>query len=62
MNQKCCINGCKNEIGFIENVFKIEHCDECEKLLMIASKEKIDVSLCKNKKELLELLKEKIKD
>ena len=56
------MKGCKNEMGFLECAFKIEYCDECEKLLMTASKKKIDVSLCKDKKDLLELLKDKIKD
>ena len=62
MKEECCMKGCKNEMGFLECAFKIEYCDECEKLLMTASKKKIDVSLCKDKKDLLELLKDKIKD
>ncbi len=62
MNEKCCINGCENEIGFIENTFGIKHCEECEKLLIVAKLEKIDTSLCRNKKDLLELLKDKVKD
>ncbi|GEM_PF-6390866 len=40
MNEKCCTNGCKNEIGFIESTFRMEHCDECEKLLMSANLKK----------------------
>ncbi|MEK7080425.1 MAG: hypothetical protein AAB925_01155 [Patescibacteria group bacterium] len=59
MNQKCCINGCKNEIGFIESALGIKHCDECERLLMSANKEKINTSLCKDKKDLIEVLKNK---
>jgi len=62
MSEKCRINGCKNEIGFIENTLGIRHCEECEKLLLTANLEKIDASLCRDKKELLELLKNKIKD
>jgi len=61
MGEKCCVKGCENEIGFIESTLGIKHCEECEKLLLSASLEKIDTSLCKDKKELLELLKNKIK-
>jgi hypothetical protein len=59
MNEKCSTKGCENEIEFVENFFGIEYCQECERLLMLASKNKIDVSLCKDKKELLEMLKDK---
>jgi len=50
MKEECCINGCENEIGFMECTFKIEYCDECEKLLIEANLKKIDDSLCRDKK------------
>lgn len=61
MNKKCYTNGCENEIGFIESGFEIKHCEECEKLIMAARLKKVDTSLCKDKKDLVELLKGKIK-
>lgn len=61
MNEKCYTKGCKNEIGFIENTFGIRHCEECENLLMKANLRKIDISLCRDKKDLIELLKDKFK-
>jgi len=61
MNKKCCIKGCKNEIGYMENTLGISHCDECERLLIAAKLEKIDTSLCRDKKDLVESLKGKIK-
>ncbi len=62
MEKKCHINGCDNELGFIESGFGIKYCEECEKLLVAAKLEKIDVFLCKNKKDLIELLKNKTKN
>ena len=61
MNEKCCIKGCKNEIGFIESALGIRYCEECEELLITARSEKVDISLCRDKKDLIELLKDKIK-
>ncbi len=61
MNEKCCVGGCKNEIEFIESALGIRHCEECERLFITARLEKIDVSLCRDKKDLIELLKDKIK-
>lgn len=61
MTEKCYMKGCKNEIGFIESTLRIKYCEECEKLLMAARSEKVDISLYRDKKDLLELLKGKIK-
>lgn len=62
MNEKCCTNGCKNEIGLIEDIFGMEYCDECERLLMTAKLEKIDTSLCKDKEDLIKQLEGKLKN
>ncbi len=43
MNSKCCFNKCNNEIEFIENTFGAIYCEECERLLMLAKLEKIDI-------------------
>lgn len=62
MSEECCIKGCKNKLGFLEETFRIRHCEECERLLMTAKLEKIDISLYKDKEDLIKQLEGKLKN
>jgi len=56
---KCCIDGCDNEVGFIESSFGVCYCQECEKLIADIKFKDIDISSCRTKKDLIEKSLEK---